>query len=315
MYRYRLYGLNVQSDRAIALLQECEFGEADVHVAWGGRADDTLQWERRRGADLDRRRSLRVYSAAAGDGCWLKVSYGRSGGELTFVADESASHITILDDAAGESPDGESYFVGPMMGAILRLRGSLVMHASAVEIDGRAVCFIGAKYSGKSTHAAAFSRRGHGVLADDMAALSPRADGFDVSSGYSRLRLRRGTAELIDAEYQSRFAPVYAGGDSYYAPLDDAFHAPSLPLGAVYLLEVGDSGCVRPLQPVRALAPLGQNTFGNYVMTPATRRQEFAQLCALAAGVPVRALGVHYAIANLDAQCDAVLRDYRALAR
>ena len=48
-------------------------------------------------------------------------------------------------------------------------------------------------------------------------------------------------------------------------------------------------------------------------MTPAARKLEFAQLCQLAADVPIRALGVQYDIANLDAQCDAVLRDVQAL--
>lgn len=315
LYRYRLYGLNVESTRAIQLLDEGDFANPDVRVDWGPAVVDALHWERRSSADLDRRRSLRVYAAEADGVRWVKICYATVAGEFALIADEDGNRVTVQCDETVPASDRDSYFVGPVMGAILRLRGTLVLHASAVEVDGRAIGFVGRKYSGKSTHAAAFFRRGHRVLADDMAALSRRAGAFSLASGYSRLRVRPGTAELIAPDYEARLAPVYSGRDSYYAPLAGAFREGSLPLAAIYLLGSGDGASVRALRPFQSLALLGQNTFGNYAVTPANRKDEFAQLCRLAADVPVRALGVQYDIANLPAQCDAVLRDIHALER
>jgi hypothetical protein len=46
----------------------------------------------------------------------------------------------------------------------------LALHASVVDVDGRAVAFLGASRQGKSTLAAALARRGHTLLSDDCCA-------------------------------------------------------------------------------------------------------------------------------------------------
>lgn len=51
--------------------------------------------------------------------------------------------------------------LGAAMRVVLRQRGLPVFHASAVEIDGNAVAFLGGKGWGKSTMAAALHARGH----------------------------------------------------------------------------------------------------------------------------------------------------------
>src|SRR5262249_21201448 len=47
------------------------------------------------------------------------------------------------------------YLVGTMMAVLLCQRGFLVLHASAVEVDGEAIAFVGASGAGKSSLAAA----------------------------------------------------------------------------------------------------------------------------------------------------------------
>jgi hypothetical protein len=64
-------------------------------------------------------------------------------------------------------PDIEHLFLNQVRPLALGLSGSLVFHASAVEIDGAAVCFVGASGRGKSTLAASFGLAGHRVLSDD----------------------------------------------------------------------------------------------------------------------------------------------------
>jgi hypothetical protein len=52
-------------------------------------------------------------------------------------------------------------------------RGDLPLHASAVEVDGRALLFAAPGRHGKTTMAAAFHRAGHRVLAEDLACCRP----------------------------------------------------------------------------------------------------------------------------------------------
>src|SRR5256712_12609609 len=78
------------------------------------------------------------------------------------------------------------YVLGPALGTLLRQRGLLVLHASAVSVGGEAVAFLGGPGWGKSTTAAALHARGHGVVADDIGAGAPAAGGPGVLPGVPR---------------------------------------------------------------------------------------------------------------------------------
>src|SRR2546421_12252878 len=82
----------------------------------------------------------------------------------------------------------------PLWGAVLAIllhqRGLLVLHASAVGINGSAVAFIGGKGQGKSTTAATIYARGHKLLADDVVALDMNNSGGPmVLSGIPQFKL------------------------------------------------------------------------------------------------------------------------------
>src|SRR5436853_7875447 len=77
-----------------------------------------------------------------------------------------------VEPARGVPPAVVREFVrGPVAAARLRQQGLLVLHASAVTINDRAVVICGGSGWGKSTLAAALHRRGHRLLTDDFAAI------------------------------------------------------------------------------------------------------------------------------------------------
>jgi len=61
--------------------------------------------------------------------------------------------------------------LGPIMGWILHQKGLLVLHSSAVRMDGKSIAFMGDKRAGKSTTAAAFLKAGAKLLTDDLLAI------------------------------------------------------------------------------------------------------------------------------------------------
>jgi chloramphenicol 3-O-phosphotransferase len=106
-----------------------------------------------------------------------------------FVIDEH-HHIIWCDWAAPfTTEDAVTYLVGPVLSFVLRLRGVLALHASAVVVDDAAVLLLGGAGAGKSTLAAAMARQGHAVVSDDVAAISWRYGRPWVRPGYPRLRL------------------------------------------------------------------------------------------------------------------------------
>lgn len=69
--------------------------------------------------------------------------------------------------------DVRCFLQGPVAAAEALLGGAIPIHASAVEIDGRAVVLAGLSGAGKSGLAAALALRGHALLADAVTSLGP----------------------------------------------------------------------------------------------------------------------------------------------
>ena len=76
-------------------------------------------------------------------------------------------------------------------------RGDLPLHASAVEVDGRALVFCGPGRFGKTTLATAFLRAGHRVLSEDLVCVRHTDRGPAVLPGPAMLRLRPDVEERL----------------------------------------------------------------------------------------------------------------------
>src|ERR1700753_1582200 len=69
-------------------------------------------------------------------------------------------------DPAAEPGDVAVFLVGAALRIVLQPRGLVVLHASGVELNGRAALFLGASGAGKSTLAAALAKRGYPLVTD-----------------------------------------------------------------------------------------------------------------------------------------------------
>lgn len=193
----------------------------------------------------------------------------------------------------------------------------LPLHASVVEVDGRAVAFLGATRHGKSTLAAALARRGHPVLSDDCCVLCRTATGFDVAPTYPGLRLfsesidglfgEPGTGLPQVAHYSSkqRIIPAHSRGFSHRR----------VPLGALYA--IAPQTTLGPSTRMRISARTSRESVFEIIgmtfyldVTDAERAREGFELATEAASVcPVRLLTFPWNLAALDQVADAVLDD------
>lgn len=316
-FHYKIYGLQLSSNREISLLEETGYTAADLSLSIqpGTCVFPELVWEQVQTADLKKRRSIKFYLGVSESGIFSKTEYLTPEGYICFVLSPDKNEMWISYDEKVPAANLESYFVGPIMGGVLRLRGVLCLHASVIEIDGKAIAFLGSKRSGKSTTAATFASMGHRVLADDLGVITQHEGNFYMQSGYSRLRLRQKTVEVIHPEHLASLPLVYSFGDSRYATLDERFCGQALPLAAVYILTLNDTNqeLITPVGLAESLVILGQNTFGNHVITPETRKQEFELLCHLAKETPVNRLHIVYDIENINRQYNAVFNNYHSL--
>jgi hypothetical protein len=208
----------------------------------------------------------RFYAAHELDGrCLLELP---PSGE--FLLDPEAIRVTV---GIGDDDEDlrEHRIVSSAVCTLLAMRGDLVLHASAVAVEGRAVLFCGPTGRGKSTLALVLGEAGHGVLGEDGVAIS----------------LERGEPVAFPGARGVRVRSLDAGGsrrtDLVPDPAPDE-PAPS-PVAAVVLLgERGKALSVEPLAPARALALLTPNL--THSGSRAAIAAAFADLASLLGTVP-----------------------------
>jgi hypothetical protein len=119
------------------------------------------------------------------------------------------------------------------------LQGYAVVHASAVEIDGRVFAFIAASGRGKTSTAAHLVSRGATYVTDDVLALEPAAGRVFAHPGAALAAVYPFELRSMDASGRARVGmPLGRAVKQYLAidPIDEP-----LPLGGVYFLERGRS--------------------------------------------------------------------------
>lgn len=142
----------------------------------------------------------------------------------------------VLETAAGVAPADISIFLtGTVLGILLHQRGQVVLHASAVRVNGKAVLFCGASGTGKSTLAAALAERGFPLVTDDFCAVAANgADPVMVQPDGRSLKLWAQAIQKLDLA-ERRGAAVRQRLEKFFVEPAAVF-SKSLPLAAVYAL-------------------------------------------------------------------------------
>ncbi len=194
---------------------------------------------------------------------------------------------------------------GQVLATLLLLDGDLVFHASAVEVDGTAIAFVGNSGAGKSTLAAIACHAGAKLVTDDVLRVEPTSTAAACYRGAASLRLRPGSKALAETANGNFDGSISADGRHLLAseptPLD------RLPLAAVFIPRLQDSDhlLVRtPLDPKSALFALLQYPRVQNWTDPQTSAAHFDKLATLVQQVPVYTLDVPWGIPMEEAWFD-----------
>jgi len=146
----------------------------------------------------------------------------------------------------------------------LSRQGRLVLHASAVEIKGRGVAFIGESGRGKSTLAASFATSGARFLTDDGLQLEWLDGQCCITPSHPSVRLWEDSqAALISQAVALAPAVDFTPKARLLAGDGLAFCDRQQPLRRVYFLGDGTSPSltIEPVRPAQALLELVKNSF------------------------------------------------------
>ncbi|HWP44749.1 MAG TPA: hypothetical protein VNO14_15985 [Blastocatellia bacterium] len=291
LYNYTAYGLAIESEVALPELLPATRSGRDLIIRTG---------------KVDR---LPPESTQADKG----FRYHLSPQEAYFCWDATAAFLVrsgreiIIDPAPGaEEAMIRVLLLGVLMAILLHQRGLLVLHASAVDIDGGAVVFLGGKGWGKSTMAATLYTRGHLHLADDLVAIeTTEMTSARVLSGYPQLKLwPDAVAPSLeeDPELLPRVAP---GFEKRACRTADRFSRGAVPLRAVYALSDGEAPELRVLKPQEAIVQLIGNSyiarFGNHLLNGESASLHIRQCARIAGQVPIHKLARPFRLELLPA--------------
>jgi hypothetical protein len=209
------------------------------------------------------------------------------------------------------------FLLGSAFGALLHQRGLLPLHANAVEVDGRAVAFMGESGAGKSTLAAWFHDRGHRVVADDVCVIRFDGDTAIAQPGLPRLRL---WDEALEATGRNAadFMRSYIGDETfnkYDVPIGVQTAADrEIPLAAAYVLDRGERMAVRPLQGIDAAEAVFAHTYRGGFISAAKSEQSHWDACVrLVRDTPLFHVSRVWGLDQLDEQSRMMMEHIRQL--
>jgi hypothetical protein len=215
----------------------------------------------------------------------------RVDGHGRYLAKNGREVIIALDPAA--DPDAIRLFLlSSVMGAILHQRGILALHASAVEIHGCAVIFMGHSGAGKSTIAAALAKRGHRILSDEIAAVTVRDGKHHVLPGWPQLNIWTDVADTLGYKL-ANLRRVRPGLEKYGLPMGDRYCDAPLCLARIYILSSINTPEFKTdrLKGVAKLtAIVGQTYRPSFLGEGDTARRHFYLCAAVAQAVSVHKL-------------------------
>jgi hypothetical protein len=127
-FNYRIYGLQIRSTRQIRLLKESRNERIDLEVIWTTDAaetpDNLVSWERVTTKDLSGRKGISLFQSETEQGICSKIYFETDNRKLCFLLGAEKSRVWIIHDKDEPASDLDSNFVGPVLGCILRLRGT-----------------------------------------------------------------------------------------------------------------------------------------------------------------------------------------------
>lgn len=300
-HTYRACGLAIRSDIELPGLRPSAPGPADQPVTIAhGRVPTALDgtilrtgpnWERGAHGFLLRIPGLARFLIAEPDGITYQPEEGVAAEELT------------------------AFLTGSVLGILLHLRQSVVLHASAVLVGGRAVLFCGASGAGKSTLCAALGKRGYPMLSDDLCVLTPGPDGqLLVESDGRQHKLWERSVRGLDLA-DSKGAGVRHQINKFYVRPGQV-HTDAAPVAHLYQLAEqrnGQTPGIEPLALADAAIMVRQNAFRPRMMWQLDQKTDYFRIAAqLYAQARIARLRRPLDFAHLEESLDLLEGDWAA---
>jgi len=318
-YFYSVFGLRVRANRPVCVFLPTAPGPPDVSFYLEGtrphpfRHLDREEWYECPDRDDSGQPLLRAWKLRGSDYFHFRFSEGPE-----FFVDRAGESVWSFWPEHVGFDDVLTFLAGPAFGCLLFVRGTTLLHGSAIAVGNQAVALLGPPGAGKSTTAAAFALKEFPVLTDDIVAVREQDGEFLVQPAYRRLCL---WPDSVEALYGSAEAlPLLSEGwEKRGLELGHCspFQEHALALAAVYVLgertSASPSGTISPLSPRELLVRLLANTYAGRLPSD-HKAEEFDKLACLVNRISGRSVAPHPSPRHIGGLCNAIIEDFERIA-
>lgn len=184
-YRYRVFGLTIESKLELPELMIDNVNEPDAFIDFG-QVPEKLQDVQAKGG---------LFEASTNKFLFKLDSVG-----AFFV--ENGTNITINPSNKSSPEEIRLFLLGSIMGALLHQRSILPIHGSAVSSDKGAIIIAGNSGVGKSTLAAGLEMEGYKILTDDISVIKRINGKFYVYPGIPHLKLWKDILQYMNIKQE-----------------------------------------------------------------------------------------------------------------
>lgn len=131
----------------------------------------------------------------------------------------AASGVVTIDPLTEDLQAIRFALLGPVLAAILQIRGLALLHGSAIAHGGKAILMLGRKGAGKSTLAAAFVANGGEILNDDVLPIRLVGEAAMIIAGFPAVKLTTKARDLLFRPGDERDCKIAVGDEKHFVSL------------------------------------------------------------------------------------------------
>lgn len=217
-YKYRAFGLKIQSEFEIPEFLPAQFEEPQVNISLG-KVPDFIQDAEKKGVryQLNKKEFLLHLDYIAG----YYVQEGKS--------------IKIQQVTGSTMQEVRLFLVGIVFAALLQQRSVFALHASALQKGGGCFLIAGNSGAGKSTLTHEFLNAGYRLLSDDISVLEQTKDKINVQPAFPFIKLWEDSMEHLELNKMEGIK-LREQMDKYGFSLEGAFYPEALPVKRIFIL-------------------------------------------------------------------------------
>jgi len=270
-YKYRAFGLDIQSEIEIPEFLAGQFAVPEVEVVISS-TPSALETPEKTG-----------------------VCYQVKEQEFLLWVDNIARYyvkegkkITIQKYGSSTLQEVRLFLIGVVFSALLQQRSKFALHASAIKHGEECFLICGRSGAGKSTLTREFLNAGYQLLADDISVISGNDQAVFVQPAFPFIKLWKDSMDHLELK-EEEGRKLRDEMEKYGFQLTHEFYSEELPVSRIFILVPYNQPVYKSeqLTGLEKFAALKNHTYRFQFISTANRSYHFKALHTLASDIPV----------------------------